>query len=55
MTKFVEGDTFGPNIDGIYTAGIHDIDGWGNRIECYGHSEEAAIKLRDKILKAITE
>ena len=51
-----KGDDFGGSglDENIFTAGIK-VGDWRNRIECYGLSEEEAIKLRDWVFDAITE
>ena len=51
MQKFAVGDTYGPNEDGIWRAGI-SAPRWGNRVEVYGENQADAESLRDEILAA---
>ena len=50
--KLVSGNTFGPNIDRIYSADM-EVDEWMGRIVVYGHSEADAEGLRDRVLKSL--
>lgn len=50
--KISFGECFKSDDSEVYEAGIN-VDGWGNRIECYGETEEEACKLRDTVMYAL--
>lgn len=58
--EFLLGPLDGPNSSDIWTAGISHTQSpgsqggvWHNRIEVYGHTEQDAVELRGRILKAL--
>ena len=52
MTNLKEGIVEANGVGDMFTADI-DIDQWGSRIQCHGHSSAEAIALRDAVMKAL--